>query len=117
MDKKVIIVEGQTDKKQIEKIITEDVDIICTYGTFSIEKFDELLDEYDLDYRDVYILVDADEAGEKLRKQLTQELPHAEQIFVTDQYVEVAETPEHILATELLKKHIEIDLRWLSEMG
>lgn len=116
MDKKVIIVEGQTDKKQIEKIIIEDIDIICTYGTFSIEKFDELLEMYDLDHRDVYIFVDSDESGLTLRKQLTAELPHAKQIYVTDQFIEVAETPEHILATQLLKKHIEIDVRWLSEM-
>jgi len=117
MNKKVIIVEGQTDKSQLAKIITEEIDIICTYGTFSIEKFDELLEAYDLDYRNVYIFVDADEPGIELRKQLTAELPHAEQMYISsDQYQEVAKTPEHILATELLKKHIEIDVRWLNEV-
>lgn len=116
MERKVIIVEGQSDKKQLEKIIIEDIDIICTHGTFSIEKFDELLEMYDLDYRDVYIFVDSDASGETLRKQLTAELPHAEHIYVTEQYTEVATTPEYILATQLLKKHIEIDIRWLKEV-
>ena len=116
MDKKVIIVEGLTDRKQLAKIIIEDVDIICTHGTFSIEKFDELLETYDLDYRPVYIFVDADDSGIELRKQLTAELPHAEHMYVNDHNKEVAKTPEYILATELLKKHIAIDVRWLNEM-
>lgn len=116
MERKVIIVEGQTDKRQLEKIIIEDIDIICTHGTFSIEKFDELLETYDLDYSDVYIFVDSDDSGFELRKQLTAELPHAEHIYVGDQYTEVATTPEHVLATQLLKKHIEIDIRWLKEV-
>lgn len=116
MDKKVIIVEGLTDRKQLEKIITEEVDVICTHGTFSIEKFDELLETYDLDNREVYIFVDADESGVELRRELTAELPHAEHMHINDHYKEVATTPENILATELLKKHIEIDIRWLSEV-
>jgi len=116
VDKKVIIVEGQTDRKQLAKIIIEDLDIICTYGTFSIEQFDELLEVYDLDYRPVYIFVDADESGIELRKQLTAELPHAEHMYISDHHKEVAKTPEHILAIELLKKHIDIDVRWLNEV-
>lgn len=116
MDKKVIIVEGQTDKRQLAKIITEKIDIICTYGTFSIERFDYLLEKYDLDHREVFIFVDADESGIELRKQLAAELPHAEHMYINDHNKEVAKTPEHILATELLKKHIEIDVRWLSEV-
>jgi len=74
------------------------------------------LEQYNLDDREVYIFVDSDQSGEMLRKQLTVELPHAHHIYVTEQYVEVATTPESILATQLLKKHIEIDVRWLNEM-
>ncbi|QKY69830.1 toprim domain-containing protein [Lentibacillus sp. CBA3610] len=106
---KVIIVEGLTDKKQIQKVITEDADIICTNGTLGVEKFDELLEDYDLDNRDVYILVDEDEPGIKLRKQLSQELPHAEHVFVSSEYREVATTPENILAAELAGKRIEVN--------
>lgn len=116
MNKKVIIVEGQTDQRKLAKIITEEVDIVCTHGTFSIEWFDELLEKYNLDYREVYIFVDADESGIELRRQLAAELPHAEHMYINDHNKEVAKTPEHILATELLKKHIEIDVRWLNEV-
>ncbi|PAV28667.1 topoisomerase [Virgibacillus profundi] len=105
----VIIVEGLTDKRQIEKLITDDVTILCTNGTLSIERFDDLLEEYDLDYRDVIILVDEDKSGMKLRKQLARELPHAEHIRVSSDYREVATTPENILATALLSKRISVN--------
>lgn len=105
---KIIIVEGLTDKKQIEKIIIDDVTIICTHGTLGVERFDELLETYDLDFRDVYILVDADEPGLKLRKQLRQELPHAKHIHVSEEYREVATTPENELAIALIGKNIKV---------
>ncbi|ASN04833.1 toprim domain-containing protein [Virgibacillus necropolis] len=106
---KVIIVEGLTDKKQIEKIITEPVTIICTNGTFGVARFDELLDTYDLDNKEVYILADEDNAGMKLRKQLTRELPHAEHIHVSSEFREVATTPESALATALVSKRINVN--------
>ncbi|GAB3057663.1 toprim domain-containing protein [Virgibacillus ainsalahensis] len=106
---KVIIVEGVTDKRQIEKLITDDVTIVCTNGTLGVERFDELLETYDLDHKDVIIMVDEDEPGVKLRRQLARELPHAEHIFVSSEYREVATTPENILATALLSKHIAVN--------
>lgn len=105
---KVIIVEGTTDKSKIEKIITDHVKIICTYGTFSIERFDELLETYDLDNREVYILVDEDKAGIQLRKQLRHELPNARHLYVSEEYGEVAATPEEILAQTLVSNHINV---------
>ncbi|SHG41619.1 toprim domain-containing protein [Ornithinibacillus halophilus] len=106
---KVIIVEGLTDKKQIEKVINEEVTIICTNGTLGVEKLDELLDTYDLYNKDVYILVDEDKSGKKLRKQLSNELPHAEHIYVSSEYREVATTPVNFLATALVSKRISVD--------
>ncbi len=106
---KIIIVEGTTDKRKIEKIITEHVKIICTYGTFSVERFDEWLEKYDLDDQEVYILVDEDKAGMNLRKKLGYELPHAKHIYVSEEYGEVASTPEEILAQILVSNHIKIN--------
>lgn len=58
---KVIIVEGRSDKRKVESIISEPVEIICTNGTLGTAKLDELIDAlYD---KEVYILVDSDEAG------------------------------------------------------
>lgn len=112
-DKKVIIVEGIADKLHIEKIIAEEIDIICTHGTFGVEKFDAMLEAHDLDYRDVYIFVDADESGVKLRKQLAAELPIATHLYIPDEYVEVELTPEYILAREFINYHIKVNALYL----
>lgn len=105
---KIIIVEGKTDKKQVEKVIDDRVIILCTHGTFGIERFDEMLEKYQLDDREVFILVDEDEAGIELRKELKAELPHAEHIYINGDYREVATTPENILATLLAGKYIDV---------
>jgi len=110
---KVIIVEGTTDKRQIGKIIDDEVNIICTNGTFAIERFDELLEAYDLYNKEVFIFVDEDEPGMKLRKQLANELPFAEHLHVSSEYREVATTPRHVLAETLLNNRISIDPSFL----
>ena len=106
--KKVLIVEGANDKHQLNKVLAEDVDILCTHGTFGVEKFDEMLEEHDLDNRDVYLFVDSDESGEKLRRQLTYELPHANQLYVPVEWAEVEATPKKIIASELLQAHFDV---------
>ena len=106
---KIMIVEGLTDKKEIKKILMEHVTIICTHGTLGIEELDEMIETYDLDHRDVYIFVDQDDSGEMIRKQLQHELPNAKHLYVSGQYREVATTPAHILATELLSKGFKVN--------
>lgn len=106
---RIIIVEGLTDKRQVEKIITDEVTVICTNGTLGVERFDELLETYELDYKQVYIFVDEDKSGMQLRKQLTRELPHAKHIHTTTDYREVAETPAHTLAMALLRSDFNIN--------
>lgn len=105
---KVIIVEGLTDKRQIEKIIDDEVTIVCTNGTFGVGRFDDLLETYELDEKEVFIFVDEDQSGLKLRKQLARELPHAEHLHVSSEYRQVASTPERVLATTLVSKHISV---------
>ena len=104
--KKVIIVEGTTDKRKIQSIINEPIDIICTNGTVGTSKLDELAEL--LDYRDVYVLVDADDAGEKLRKQLKREFPRAEHLYIDRSYREVATAPSQHLASVLLGADISV---------
>src|SRR5690625_4716920 len=101
---RIVIVEGLTDKKQIEKVIIDEITIVCTNGTLGVEKFDEMLEGYDLDHRDVYILVDEDDAGMKLRKQLAHELPHAEHIYVSSEFGEVATRPASVVARGVVDK-------------
>jgi toprim domain protein len=111
---KVLIVEGKSDKNKVKRIVKEPVEIICTNGTISITKLDELIDF--LEDKDVYILVDADFSGEKLRKQLKREFPQAEHLYIDRMYREVATAPVHHLATVLLGANIDVHTEFL-EMG
>ncbi|MCP8617728.1 toprim domain-containing protein [Salirhabdus salicampi] len=110
---KVIIVEGNSDKKKIKKIITEQVEIICTNGTIGVEQLENIIEDHQLDYRDVYLLLDEDDSGHKLRKQLTRELPHAQQLYVDRSFREVETTPDYELASILVRADIAIDTNYL----
>ncbi|NPC94103.1 toprim domain-containing protein [Bacillus sp. WMMC1349] len=109
--KKVVIVEGKSDKLKIKQLIDEPVDIICTNGTISLTRLDELAEE--LYEKDVYILVDADESGEKLRKQLKRELPEALHIYIDKVYKEVASAPNDHLADILIRGNIRVHAKFL----
>ncbi|MCT8138513.1 hypothetical protein H1D32_12645 [Anaerobacillus sp. CMMVII] len=102
MEEKVLIVEGTSDRKRVKQVLAEPVDIICTYGTLSQEKLEELI--YPIEDMDVYILVDADESGDKLRKQLKRELPNAIHLYTDKVYGQVETTPYEYL-TKVLKDY------------
>ena len=111
-DQKVIIVEGKTDRERLMQILAEPVEIICTYGTLSEDKLEELI--LPLQYEDdVYILVDADHAGNKLRSQLKRELPNARHLYTRKMYREVARTPVDYLADLLIKAHFEVHSKYI----
>ncbi|WP_257349523.1 toprim domain-containing protein [Pseudalkalibacillus decolorationis] len=104
---KVLIVEGKTDRKKIQELLKEPVDIICTNGTIGFDKMEALIDS--LEQKDVYILVDEDDAGQKLRKIFKRELPNAHHLYTHRMYKEVAETPLMYLAKILMNAHFNID--------
>lgn len=105
---RIVIVEGITDKKKLNKVLDEEIEIICTHGTLGIERMEEMILDHNLDDRTVYILVDEDDSGYKLRKQLMEELPHAEHIYIDKTFREVAATPEAELARALLSRHFNV---------
>lgn len=99
---KVIVVEGKTDKAQVKKVIDEPVQIICTNGTMSIDKIDNMIETlYD---KQVYILVDSDDEGEKIRGWFKRYLSESKHIRVDKQYCEVARCPKNYLSRLLEKK-------------
>lgn len=105
MEQKVIIVEGNNDRKRIKHILDEPVEIICTYGTLSEEKLETLILPYE--DSDVYILVDADKAGEELRKHLKRELPNATHLYTLKEYGQVEKTPYYYLA-QILRAYFQV---------
>lgn len=105
---KVIIVEGKTDKERLMEVLAEPVTVVCTYGTLSYEKVEELIRPLQ-NATEVFVLVDADNSGMKLRKQLRQELPNARHLYTRKMYREVARTPIEYLAKVLADAHFEVD--------
>ena len=110
---KVIIVEGSSDKRKVARVVEDNVEIICTNGTISLSKLDELVDE--MIGRDVYLLFDADDSGEKLRKQFRRELPEARHLYINRMYKEVESSPDHHIASVLLSANINVKLKSLSQ--
>lgn len=110
---KVIIVEGSSDKKKVQTVLNEPVEIICTNGTIGVSKLDELIDS--LFDKDVYILVDADASGEKLRKQFKREFPEANHLYIDRMYRGVATAPENHLATVLIGANIDVHAEYLEK--
>ncbi len=114
-DTKVLIVEGKTDREKVRELLNEPVEIICTHGTISFEKLEELIES--IEHRDIYILVDEDDAGHKLRKTLKRELPNARHLYTQSIYKEVAETPHMYLAKILMNADFEINRGYLLNGG
>ena len=110
---KVIIVEGKTDKERLEEILNEPVEILCSYGTMSYEKLDEWATQ--LEEAEIYLLVDADNSGEKIRKMIYQELPNVHHLYTHRMYREVATTPLDVLAEILAHAHFEVKERRLED--
>ncbi|WP_088035702.1 toprim domain-containing protein [Evansella clarkii] len=102
---KVLIVEGSNDRERVRKVLDEQVDVVCTYGTLNDEKLETLI--LPIEDKDVYILVDADDAGEKLRKQLKRELPNAIHLHTQRGYGQVETTPFDYL-TQVLRGYFNV---------
>ncbi len=110
---KVIIVEGKQDREKLKRIIDDDILIICTYGTLGLYELDEMIDQYSLFDKDVYIFTDADKPGEKLRKLINQEIDSATNLYIDKKYHQVEETPDYILASTLQAANINVKLHYL----
>lgn len=99
MIKKVIIVEGISDKKRVKEVLNETVHVICTHGTMGVEKMDELLDE--IYGKQVYILVDQDKEGKRIRKWFKKYVSESHHIYIDSTFTEVARCPRQYLANVL----------------
>ncbi|KYD18674.1 hypothetical protein B4135_2292 [Caldibacillus debilis] len=108
---KVIVVEGKTDKRKVLAVVDEPVEVICTNGTIGIGKIDEWTDR--LPGRELFILTDADESGEKLRKKLRREFPEAKHLYIDRSYREVAAAPDRHVAQVLLRANIAVKREFL----
>lgn len=108
---KVIVVEGSADKKRLARILAEPVDIICTNGTVSPYRLEELLAPYE--QHELYVFVDADESGDKIRALFKREFPAAIHLYTEKVYREVETTPYKVLAIVLVEANLAIHPQYL----
>lgn len=108
---KVIIVEGKSDKKRVQQVIAEPVNIICTHGTMSIDKLDDMIESlYD---KQVFVLADSDDEGDRIRNWFKRYLSESEHIFIDKLTVKLRIAPNNIwrmyfqnMALLVRKKHL-----------
>lgn len=92
----------KSDKKRVQQVIAEPVNIICTHGTMSIDKLDDMIESlYD---KQVFVLADSDDEGDRIRNWFKRYLSESEHIFIDKTYCQVANCPKQYLAY-VLSKH------------
>lgn len=101
-----MIVEGRTDKQQLQKIVANNVHIICTNGTKDEEALIELIEPYE--YAMLYTFFDRDKSGDYLRKKMQRVYSEALQLKLPGPYIQVAETPIAILRAILSAAKIDV---------
>lgn len=109
---KVILVEGLSDKQRVSLVLAEPVEIVCTNGTVSAVKLEELLAPYA--ELDIFVFVDADPSGNKLRGLCKRVFPEARHLYTESKYREVATTPLKVLASVLLSANINVKTEFLA---
>ncbi|MDY0210302.1 MAG: ribonuclease M5 [Acholeplasma sp.] len=77
---KIYVVEGRHDYNRLKEIDSE-LNILMTNGAAITEAFLEQLEQLSLN-NEIILLLDADNAGERLRRIITNRLPSCKHIFI-----------------------------------
>ncbi|MFO7262545.1 MAG: DNA primase [Bacillaceae bacterium G1] len=101
----VIVVEGKNDRRQLEKVLRPGIPILCTYGIPSSERLEWL--KKHIGMAPLYIFVDNDAAGRRIRGVLADAFPDAEHIYTRRGYDGVEGTPLDYLVQQLAKAGLE----------
>jgi len=108
---KLLIVEGNSDKKRLIPILAEKVKIICTNGTISPYELEQMLIPYE-DW-ELFVFVDADDSGDKIRTLFKREYPLAKHIYTEKIYKEVETTPNDVLIEVLRKAKFKVHMNFI----
>lgn len=96
-----IVVEGKNDKSRLKRLLTDDILIVCTFGSLNTDRLEQL--KKSIGNRDVYVFTDNDASGKKIRAILRDTFPDAEQIYTRRGYAGVEGTPDEYLIQQLEK--------------
>ncbi|MCG7345431.1 hypothetical protein MHZ92_14940 [Sporosarcina sp. ACRSL] len=109
--RKVLIVEGGSDRKRVQKVLAEPVEVICTNGTISPYHIEEMLMPYE--ECEIFVFLDADKSGEKIRALFKRYFPEAIHLYTERAYRQVETTPYRVLAAILLSENFEVHPEFL----
>ncbi|RCX19649.1 toprim domain protein [Fontibacillus phaseoli] len=100
-----IIVEGKNDRSKLRRLLNEEVQIHCTFGTLNSLKLEALRKRVKED--ELYLFMDNDPSGKKIRGILRDAFPDAEQIYTRRGYAGVEGTPDEYVIAQLEKAGLE----------
>lgn len=100
-----IIVEGKNDRARLRRLLSDEVLILCTFGTPGADQLAELRKK--VEDRDVFIFSDNDPSGKRIRAIVSDLFPDAEQIYTRRGYAGVEGTPDEYLIQQLEKAGLE----------
>lgn len=90
-DQFIVIVEGKNDKRQIRRILPDQVAIATTFGIPNAERLERL--RRAAGGRIVIVLTDQDAAGRRIRRSVLEMFPDALNIYTKSGYNGVEHTP------------------------
>ncbi|MFC6334775.1 toprim domain-containing protein [Paenibacillus septentrionalis] len=100
-----IIVEGKHDRSKLQQVLTDDVHIVCTFGTPGTKQLQSIAHE--LRHDEVFVFTDNDSSGRRIRGMLRELFPDAVHIYTKRGYNGVEGTPLDYLALQLEKAGLE----------
>ena len=100
-----IIVEGKNDRSKLRRLLHPEITILCTFGTLNAKKLAALHKQ--VKNEELYLFMDNDSAGKKIRGVLRDAFPDAEQIYTRRGYAGVEGTPDEYLIEQLEKAGLE----------
>ncbi|MFM9280466.1 toprim domain-containing protein [Paenibacillus jiagnxiensis] len=100
-----IIVEGKNDRSKLRRLLDPEVRILCTFGTLNTMKLDSLRKQAKHD--EVYLFMDNDSSGKKIRGLLRDSFPDALHIYTRKGYAGVEGTPDEYLIAQLEKAGLD----------
>ncbi|GGO02436.1 toprim domain-containing protein [Saccharibacillus kuerlensis] len=109
-----IIVEGKNDRSKLRRVLDENIRILCTFGTPNAARLESLYIEARHD--EVYLFLDNDSSGRKIRAQLSDLFPDADHIYTRRGYAGVEGTPDEYAVEQLEKAGLEEYIRYPEEM-
>ncbi|GIO39369.1 MULTISPECIES: toprim domain-containing protein [Paenibacillus] len=100
-----IIVEGKNDRSKLRRVLRDNVNIHCTFGTLNTMKLEALRKQVADD--EVFLFMDNDSSGKKIRGVLRDLFPDAVHIYTRRGYAGVEGTPEEYVIAQLEKAGLE----------